>query len=124
MTVDPLAGCRVLVVEDEALVAMMIEDVLQDLGCIIIGPASRLETAFRLANDEAPDIALLDVSVTGGKIFPVADMLLERGVPFALASGYGNWALPENLRNQPRLTKPFTPAQLKEQIRHLCSQCN
>lgn len=119
---DPVAGRRILVVEDEGLVAMLIEDTLADLGCVVVGPTGRLDTALQLADDETLDAAILDVTVRGGKIYPVAERLLARGIPFVLASGYGDWALPETLRDQPRLTKPFTTAELERQVRMLCAE--
>lgn len=115
-----LEGRRVLVVEDEMLIAMSIEETLQGLGCVVVGPVGKLDDALRLAGGEALDAAVLDVTIRGGKVYPVAERLLARGVPFVLASGYGEWALPENLRDRPRLTKPFTPKELGEQARLLC----
>ena len=120
MAGDILAGRRVLVVEDEALIAMDIEDALRALGCEVVGPTGMLAAALQLASGETLDAAILDVSIHGGKVFAVAERLMARGVPFILASGYSDWALPEPLRDRPRLTKPFTPAQLEEQMRLLC----
>jgi DNA-binding response OmpR family regulator len=120
MAIGDVAGCRVLVVEDEMLIA--IESVLKALDCEIVGPTGKLETALHLAVEEAFDIAILDVTVRGGKIYPLAERLLARGIPFAFASGYGDWALPEALRDQPRLMKPFTLAELEVQIRSLCGR--
>ena len=114
-----LAGLRVLVVEDDMLIAIYITEVLQDLGCVVVGPVSKLDAALRIADDEAMDAAILDVNIRGGHVFPVAERLRARGVPFALASGYGDWALPEAFRNQPRLTKPFTYEELEAQVRLL-----
>jgi DNA-binding response OmpR family regulator len=119
MTVSDITGCRVLVVEDEALIAFEIERTLEALGCEIVGPVSALETGLQLAQDAAVDAAILDVTVRGGKIYPVAEHLLARNIPFVLASGYGNWALPDTLRDLPRLTKPFTTAELEEMVRFL-----
>jgi len=76
---------------------------------------------LRLATDEVLDVAILDVTIRGGLVYPVAEQLLARGIPFLLASGYGDWALPETMRDRPRLTKPFTPHQLEEQVMALCS---
>lgn len=120
MVSDSLVGCRILVVEDEMLVAMVIEETLQDLGCVVVGPVGRLDAALRLARDEALDAAVLDVTIRGGLVYPVAELLLARGIPFALASGYGDWALPEAFRNLPRLTKPFLAQELEKQVRSLC----
>ena len=122
MTSDNLAGCRILVVEDETLIAVLIEELLQELGCVVVGPVARLDAALRLASNEALDAAVLDVTIRGGHVQPVAEQLLARRIPFVLASGYGDWSLPESLRDQPRLTKPFTPQQLEQKIRQLCSR--
>ena len=111
-----LKKCRVLIVEDELLIAMIVEDVLSDLGCEVVGPEGGLEAAMKLARDEPLDAAILDVTIRGGQVFPVAAILLERGVPFVLASGYGDWALPKGLQNQPRLTKPFDSTDLERAL--------
>jgi DNA-binding response OmpR family regulator len=122
MTIGDVTGCRVLVVEDETLIAIEIESALEALECKVVGPTGKLDTALQLAIEEAFDVAILDVTVRGGKIYPVAERLLARGIPFALASGSGDGALPEALRNQPRLMKPFTSAELEGQIRALCGR--
>jgi DNA-binding response OmpR family regulator len=122
MTTASLAGCRILVVEDETLIALMIEETLQDFGCVVVGPVGKLDAALRLASDEALDAAILDVTIRGGRVYLVAETLLARGVPFVLASGYGDWALPEALRDQPRLNKPFLSHELEGHLRQLCRQ--
>jgi two-component SAPR family response regulator len=114
-----VAGCRVLVVEDETLIAVLIEETLEAMECKIVGPAAKLETALQLALDGGFDIAILDVTLRGGKVYPVAEQLLARGIPFVLASGYGDWALPDALQDQRRLMKPFTPAMLEQEVRLL-----
>ena len=122
MTETAVAGCRVLVVEDEMLIAIEIEDVLAEMGCEIVGPVGRLDEALALAGTEKLDAAILDVTIRGGNVFPVADILTARGVPFLLASGYGDWALPETMRDRARLTKPFSTADLEEQVMALCGK--
>jgi two-component SAPR family response regulator len=122
MEAGDVAGCRVLVVEDETLIAVLIEDMLASMDCEVVGPIGKLETAIQIAQEGKFDIAILDVTIRGGKVYPVAEHLLARGVPFVLASGYGNWALPPWLRDQRRLTKPFTAAELEEQVRLLFGQ--
>ena len=122
METGDVAGCRVLVVEDETLIAVLIEDMLAAMECEIVGPIGKLETAIQTAKEGKFDIAVLDVTIRGGKVYPVAEDLLARGVPFVLASGYGDWALPASLRDQPRLMKPFTAAELEEQVRLLFRQ--
>ena len=116
-----LADRRILVVEDDMMIAVLIEQVLQDLGCIVVGPAGRLDAALRLAGSEALDAAILDVNIRGELVYPVAEQLRTRGIPFVLASGYGDWALPPAFRSQPRLTKPFTYDDIEAQMRLLCS---
>lgn len=122
MAMGDVAGCRVLVVEDETLIAILIEDVLGAMECQIVGPAAKLETALQLARNETFDIAILDITLRGGKVYPVAEELIARGIPFALASGYGDWALPPPLRDQQRLMKPFNVAALEEKVRSLCAE--
>ena len=82
-------GLRVLVAEDEALVSMLIEDMLTEMGAAVVGPAATLDEAMTLAKGDGFDIALLDVNLAGKPIFPIADVLREKGVPFIFASGYG-----------------------------------
>ncbi|GEO43001.1 response regulator [Skermanella aerolata] len=120
MTTHNLAGCRILVVEDELLIAVMIEEALQDLGCVVVGPAAKLDDALRLAREETLDGAVLDVTIRGGRVYPVTECLRARGIPFVLASGYGDWALPEDLQDHARLTKPFTADELEKHISLLC----
>lgn len=117
-----LAGYRILVVEDDMMIALGIEETLQALGCLVIGPVAKLEMALRLASDEVLDAAILDVTIRGGDVFPVAERLMSRDVPFAFASGYGDWALPETFRNQDRLTKPFSTQELERRVQSLCNR--
>lgn len=106
---SPLAGRRVLVVEDEALVSMLIEQMLEDLGCVVVGPATTIASALALAEGSEPiDMALLDVNLSGEHVFPVAEALAKRGVPFAFSTGYGEGGLPEEWRGRPTLQKPYT----------------
>ena len=84
-----LAGARVLVVEDEMLVSLLIEDILTDSKCIIVGPYDRVPAALEAARTLALDAAVLDVNLAGTKVYPVAEMLSARGIPFVLLSGYG-----------------------------------
>jgi DNA-binding response OmpR family regulator len=107
MTGATLAGCRVLVVEDEVLVAMLLETALEDENCTIVGPCAALSEALEAARGETLDVALLDINLNGELVFPVAEVLAERGVPFLLLSGYGEVALPSNRRHWPICTKPF-----------------
>ena len=108
-----LRGVRVLVVEDEALVAMAVELQLLDFGCVIAALAFHVSEAVGAARSLPIDIALLDVNVAGREVFPVADALIARGIPFVFASGYGAQTLRPDLRHNLLLHKPFTAAELR-----------
>ena len=112
-----LAGTRVLVVEDEALVSMLVEEYLDELGCEVVGVASRLEDALEKARALALDAAVLDVNLAGRLSYPVAELLRARGVPFVFATGYGLSGLPDELRGAPVLAKPFRQDQLAAALR-------
>ena len=114
-----LNGLKVLVVEDEMLVSMLVEDMLADLGCTVVGPAAEIDEAMTLAQSADIDLALLDVNLGGKPIFPVADALKARGVPFAFASGYGEAGLSEDHRGASVLQKPFREADLAKALRGL-----
>lgn len=109
-------GLRVLVVEDESLICMMIEDILIDLGCIVIGSASNLDKALALAGEALMDVAILDVNLDGIRSEPVADRLSARGVPFVFATGYGTNGVSESYRSTPVLKKPFTERDLRRAL--------
>ncbi|TFW10985.1 response regulator [Brevundimonas intermedia] len=114
---QPLSGRRVLVVEDESLVAMLLETILEDMDCIPVGPASNIDDGEALARDtENLDAALLDVNVAGRQVFPVAEVLKARGVPFVFSTGYGEGGLPEEWRGQPTIQKPFTEAAIRDAL--------
>ena len=98
---------RVLVIEDEVLISMLLEDMLVDLGHEVAGVVPRLGEAMTAVQDEAFDIAILDVHLHGQSAYAVADVLIERGRPFVFATGYGERGLPEKYRSHPILTKPF-----------------
>lgn len=105
-------GRRILVVEDEMIIVVLIEDALLELGAEVVGPTAHLDVALRLAREDRIDAAVLDINIRGGSTYPVADILTQRGIPFVFCSGYGDWALEEGHRERPRLTKPFTSGEL------------
>jgi CheY-like chemotaxis protein len=117
-----LDGLKVLVVEDEMMVSMLIEDMLADLGCTVIGPASRLEEAMQLAREADLDCAVLDVNLGGQPIFPLADLLREKGAPFAFATGYGDAGLRDVDRGSPVLQKPFREGDLARVLSDLTTK--
>lgn len=104
-----LEGRTILVVEDESLVAMLLETILEDMGCTTLGPVSTVDEALKVVSDDQPfDGALLDVNVAGKEVFPVAQALKDKGVPFVFSTGYGEGGLPEEWRGHPTIQKPFT----------------
>ena len=109
------AGRRVLIVEDESLVAMLLETILEDMGCVPVGPAATVDEGLRMAS-EPVDAALLDVNVAGRQVFPIAQVLKDRGVPFIFSTGYGEGGLPDEWRGHSTLQKPFTEAAVRDAL--------
>jgi len=109
---DALSGLRVLVVEDEFMIAMLIEETLADYGCVIVGPFTNLTQALQAVQQQALDGAVLDVNLRGEKVYPLAELLDARGVPFLLLSGYGRDAIPPDRPNWRACGKPFAPDEL------------
>lgn len=107
-----LSGLRILVVEDEPLIALGLETLLQSYGCQVVGPAFDLPQATGLSREQAIDGALLDVNIAGEKVFPVADILTQRGIPFCFVTGYGAGGLRDCDHGRPMLQKPYTPDSL------------
>jgi DNA-binding response OmpR family regulator len=101
-----LSGLRILVVEDEPLIAMDLKDVLRDSGCSVVGPALTLKQGMRLAENETVDGAILDVNLGGETVFPLADALAGRAIPFAYLTGYSTMLRPCN-DGGPVLQKPY-----------------
>lgn len=113
----PLTGRRVLIVEDESLVAMLLETILEDMGCTPIGPAASIDEGLAMVADgDNLDAALLDVNLAGRLVFPVAEALKARGVPFVFSTGYGEGGLPDEWRGQATIQKPFTEAVVRDAL--------
>jgi CheY-like chemotaxis protein len=107
MTISDLAGRRILLVEDELLIAMLLETALEDHGCKVVGPFGRLADAMEAARTERLDGALMDVNLAGERVFAAAEILSTRQVPFLLLSGYGSKVLPDGHPDWPVRSKPF-----------------
>jgi CheY-like chemotaxis protein len=107
---------RILIVEDEVLVSILIEDALADLGIEVAGVAGTLEEALAQAETGDFDCAILDVHIQGKEVFPVAEALDARGVPFVFATGYGQGGVPEKYRERPVLQKPFMAPELERAL--------
>src|SRR3981189_3625688 len=109
---------RILVVEDELMIRMLLEDMLGELGYTIAAEAARLDEALDAAKNGQFDLAILDVNLNGQTIAPVAEALAARGTPFVFATGYGERGLPEPYRDRPMLKKPFQMDGLKEMLQN------
>ncbi len=110
--IPELIGRRILLVEDELLISCLLEDMLEDLGCTLVGPASRVDQALRLVTGEAIDAVILDVSLDQQLSYPVADALVARGIPFLFSTGYDRDRLRDGYRSFAMLQKPFHPSEL------------
>ena len=104
---------RVLVVEDEYLIRMLLEDMLEELGYDMAAGVGTISEASEVAANGDFHVAILDVNLDGQEIYPVADILAERGLPFVFVTGYGERTLPDPHRGRPALQKPFQAEQLK-----------
>ncbi len=115
-----LARRRVLTVEDEYFIADELAEALQKAGATVLGPASSVEAALALLDGDAPpEAAVLDVNVAGEMVYPVADRLTARGIPFLFTTGYDRSALPERYARVRRLEKPFEPFEVLRALRQL-----
>jgi len=118
--VEQLAGLKVLVLEDNALVAMHIEEMLTEAGCAV-STIDSVRGAMEFIRGHAVDAAVLDVNLKGEKVFGVAEELLARQVPFVFSSGYGERFLPPQFDAVPHLSKPFEPETLWETLARACA---
>lgn len=117
-----LSGLRVMLVEDESLVADLIVDVLETAGCAVVGPYARLDAAARAAEGESIDVALLDLDLAGHRSYPVAAALQARRVPFLFLTGYGHGALASDYAACQTISKPFKPQQLIERLARIVAE--
>ena len=113
------ASRRVLLVEDEALVAMMIQQCLTETGHSIVGPISTASEALVTAKDGDFDAAILDINLGDGMAYPVAEILSARGIPFIFATGYGESVLDSDFADVPVVQKPFSRDALREALDRL-----
>ncbi len=107
-------GARILIVEDEVIVALFLEDLMAEFGYEVAGVTGHLDDA--MAHPQNYDLALLDVHLNGRNVFDFADALAARGTPFVFATGYGERGIPERHRGRPVLQKPFVPADLQRAL--------
>lgn len=109
-------GLRVLLVEDEGAIAMLIEEMLEDLGCTVVASVAQLAKALQVANVVDVDLAILDVNLAGERVFPAARILRARNIPFLFSTGYGVSGLPAEFADCPVLHKPFAETDLQLKI--------
>lgn len=106
-------------VEDEALIRMMLVDMIQELGHTVVAEAGSLDVAIPLAREATFDIAILDINLAGSISAPIAKIIADRGIPFLFASGYVEGGIPEAFRDRPLLRKPFPMEDLNRAIQDL-----
>ena len=112
-----LSGKSILLVEDEFLLALQLEELLQSHGGAVRGPYRKLDDAMNAAQREDFDFAILDINLSGTMVYPLADHLLARGIPFLFLTGYSQANMPEQFHGVTRLNKPCDPAQLIATLR-------
>jgi CheY-like chemotaxis protein len=110
------SSLQILVVEDESMVAMMIEDMLEDLGHQVVATSGRMPDARKLVSDASADLAILDVNLNGEETYPLADSLVARSIPFIFATGYGSSGIKAEWSGVPVLQKPFQSRELAAAI--------
>ena len=117
-----MKGLRVLLVEDDGLVAMLLEDMLDDFGCVLAGSVGTVAQALKWLDEGGrADAALLDVNLDGVAVWPVADALMRQGVPFAFTTGYGQLGEPR-FEHAPLLGKPIGSERLEEVLREFAQR--
>ena len=112
---------HVLLVEDEIVIALLVEQMLASLGHSVAGPAARLSKAMAMASQEAIDVAILDVNLGGEEVYPVADIFGGAGIPFVFVTGYGRQGLRPEYQHRPTLSKPFLTRSLSSALAEACA---
>jgi CheY-like chemotaxis protein len=119
-----LSNLKVLVVEDEMMIAMLIEDMLDEFGCTLVGPATNVPRALELIGKEQVEVAVLDLNLDGTDTYAIADALHQKNVPFVFATGYGTTGLRQEYGNRPVLQKPFQARDLEAALAEALSGTN
>ena len=113
------AGKRILVAEDEFLVALVVEGTLQSIGCTVLGPFADLAEATEVATREQVDAAVLDINLRGEMVYPLAEYLDAHGIPFVFTTGYAIKDVPEHFRVFDCLRKPVSKRTLEQVVRRM-----
>lgn len=116
---ERLAGQRILIVEDEVILAWALQDMLASYGCVVVGPAAGVAEALDLIGRETIDAAVLDVNLNREKCYPVADALVRRGLPFVFSTAYSADSIEEGYRHHPSVQKPHSAPELAEALADL-----
>ena len=124
MSKRELSNCKVLVVEDEMMIAMLIEDMLDEFGCKLVGPATNVPRALELIGKEKVDVAVLDLNLDGKDTYAIADALLQKNVPFIFATGYGSTGMIPEYRDRSVLQKPFQAKDLETALAEALADSN
>lgn len=111
-----LRGLRILIAEDEYLLACEMEQEAETAGAIVVGPVASLDEVNRLTEERAFDAAILDINLSGEYVYPVADILLQRAVPFLFLTGYSRAAVPERFSGVPHCNKPVSSLEVLETL--------
>ena len=114
-----LKGRRILVVEDSPVVGPFTADLLEELGCEVVGPAPNMAAAREMVEAGEFDAALMDIHIRGERVFPLCEMLASQGVPFVFTSGYADRNMPEKWEDRPRVQKPYTLDQIEKALQRL-----
>ena len=119
---DTFESRRILVIEDSPVVGPYTVDILEELGCEVVGPAPNMAAARDMISNETFDAALMDIHIRGERVFTLCEVLEGKGVPFVLTSGYADWTMPEKWQDRPRLQKPYTIGDVSEALAGLFDQ--
>lgn len=119
---NPMAGLKVLIVEDEGAIALLMEDMLMELGCEIAGSAARVETAMEMIESCPIDLAILDLNIAGKSAYPLAEALAGRNIGFLFSTGYGGVGIKDDYQDRLVLQKPFTQRDLKAALLEFCKR--
>jgi CheY-like chemotaxis protein len=111
-----LTGKRILLIEDSPVVGPFTAELLEDLGCEVVGPAPNMAAARELIDGGGYDAALMDIHIRGERVFPLCEVLEAKGLPFVLTSGYADWQMPDKWADRPRLQKPYKLDQVREAL--------
>ena len=117
-----LQGKRILVIEDELLLALCVGEALEEQGCEVIGPATSVRQGLNLVETTAVNGAILDINLNGELVYPVAKALMDRNIPFLFTTGYNSLDVPSSFRSVPRLDKPVEPGLFIQVLKQIMYQ--